>query len=143
MRLALMVMSCLTSCAPTNNLPKGFSMQVTRNNETPKKYKNIMIAGFGTSVTRLFFDNLYDALRVELLKANIISEKKFTGNDSIVVVPAINKLIESQAYDAVLIIAPHSGGFVTEKNIANPLAKNELERNFKFNVFDKIREFLT
>lgn len=130
-------MWALSSCVGTNMFPKGFSTEVTKSNVAPKNYKNIAIAGFGTSVTRLFFDNLYDALSVRLLKSNISTENSFAGNDSVVVKIALNKLITSTAYDAVLLVLPNSTGYVTEKNIANSSVTNQLEQNFKFAVFEK------
>lgn len=132
----------LAACDATNNITKnniaeGFSIQVMKNNTTPKSYKKIMIAGFGTSANRLFFENIYDALSAEFFKANITTEKKFNGDSAAAVVPGLDKLKGSQDNDAVLIVAPQPIGFVTEKNIANPVSTHQFERNFKFAIFDK------
>ena len=128
---------CTISCVSTNDLPKGFSMQVTKYNFTPRHYKTILMEGFGTSASRLFFDHLYEPLALELYKADIILEKKFEVNGAAVFAGSDNKSTPYMSQDAVLIIAPKPAAGVREKNIPDPAHTNQIEQNYQLTLFDK------
>lgn len=140
--LLTIVLSTLSSCVSTNNVDtnssaEGFTIEVTKANHVPRNYRKILIASSGTSSTRLFFDNLYEALNAGLLKENISTEKEFNVNDSAHTFYPIDKFRQSQAYDAVLTISPKSADHLNEKNVMMATQANQFEHIFKFTIFDK------
>lgn len=96
-----------------------------------------MMEGFGTSASRLFFDHLYEALTVELYKADIILEKKFEVNGSAALAQSGSKPTQHASHDAVLIVAPKHTAGVNEKNIADPVHTNQIEQNYQLALFDR------
>lgn len=112
-------------------------MQVTKYNFTPRHYKTIMMEGFGTSASRLFFDHLYEALALELYKADIILEKKFEVNGGDALAQSVSKPTQHVSHDAVLIIAPKPAASVNEKNITDPVHTNQIEQNYQLALYDR------
>ena len=140
--LLTIVMSSLSSCVSTNNIDttsraEGFTIEVTKNNHVPRNYRKMLIESSGTSSTRLFFDNLYEALSTGLLKVNISTEKEFNANDFAHTFYPIDKFRQSQAYDAVLKISPGYADHLNEKNVMMATQANQFEHIFKFTIFDK------
>ncbi len=96
-----------------------------------------MMEGFGTSASRLFFDHLYEALTVELYKADIILENKFEVNGDAALAKSVSKPTSYISHDAVLIVAPKSAAGVNEKTITDPVHTNQIEQNYQLALYDR------
>jgi hypothetical protein len=103
----------------SNKLSNDYYITTKQPNEAEKKYTNIYIVGYGSTPFNIFFDNLSEQLKQELIKAGANCNYKFFGVSS----KTLEKDIKKEGitnYDAIILLTQANAAGINQEVYYDP-----------------------
>lgn len=103
----------------SNKLNNDYYITTKQPNEVEKKYTSIYIVGYGSTPYNIFFDNLSEQLKQELIKAGANCDYKFLGVSS----KTLEKDIKKEGianYDAIILLTQANAASINQEVYYDP-----------------------
>ena len=107
----------------------------TKENTEPKNFQKILVLVAGTVPIRIFTDQLYESLKVELDKNFVETEYLFLGNDYEGAQKKFLKLTSSTTFDGVLLFLQDDAGIITENYYSPEISAREITLKQSINIY--------
>lgn len=107
----------------------------TKENSDPKNFQKILVLVAGTVPIRIFTDQLYESLKVELDKNLVETEYLFLGNDYKVAQKNFLNLTNSKTFDGVLLFLQDDAATIRENYYSTEISAREISLKQSIKIY--------